>query len=62
MAIHLNFYLQFIKVKKILILFYGYIEFSENKVTYMIQSYMVSLKVYAVINMTRNIISYMFVG
>ena len=47
---------------KSLMLFYGYIEFSENKATYMTQSYMVSLTVYAVINITRNIISYMFVG
>ena len=50
------------KSKKSLILFYGYIEFSENKATYMIQSYVLSLKAYAVINITRNTVSYMFVG
>ena len=43
-------------------LFYGYIEFSENKATNMIQSYVVSVNINAVINITKNIISYMFIG
>ena len=50
------------KGTKSIMQFYGYIEFSENEAIYMIQSYMVSLHIYTVLNITRNVISYMFVG
>ena len=45
-----------------LILFQGYIEISENTATFMIQDHAIMLMQHVVINITRNVISYLFVS
>ena len=44
------------------IMFQGYIEFSKNKATYMIESHTIFLMEHVVMNVTRNVISYLFIG
>ena len=44
------------------IMFQGYIEFSKNKATYMIESHTIFLMEHVVMNVTRNVISYSFIG
>ena len=43
-------------------LFHGYIEFSENTATFMIQGHTILLMQHVIINITRNLISYLFVS
>ena len=45
-----------------IITFQGYIEFSENKATYMIKGHVIVLVQHVVMNVSRNVISYLFMG
>ena len=63
--IHGNTFKSILRINKSsdsLMLFHGYIEFSENTATVMIQGHTIFLMQHVIINITGNLISYVFVG